>query len=238
MTLDSSGSAAGTALRASLQETVLHVALLAQRASIPEIHVWRARCIGLVERLEQAMRDDGRASDVVRDVVIAQCTLLDEVTLRHLPAGRRDEWMRETLLFRFHRAHGGADRVGARTDTLPSGACSEAQLLNMYATLLEPGQSHGRDALRASLDAVYPVTSQVEAGAAQAANEPAKPLPRSVRAVAAIAARAWVPLRPVLFATVVLAAVWMICDVSLRRAVERLPDSGPRVEQNDDGGHR
>jgi len=32
--------------------------------------------------------------------------------------------------------------------------------------------------------------------------------------------------------------VWIFCDVSLWRAVERLPDSGPRVAQNGDGGRQ
>ncbi len=219
-------------MRASLQETVLHIALLAQGASIPEIHVWRARCIGLVERLDQAMRDDGCASDAVRDVGIAQCALLDEVTLCHLPAGRRDEWMRETMLFRFHRVRSGADRIRARVEALLSGPHSdsqEAQWLSMVATLLELEPSREHDAFRARLNAVYPVALPVEPDASQAAGAPALPRPRTV---VAVAARARAALRQVLLAAAVLAAVWITCDVSLRRAVERLPDSGPRVAQN------
>lgn len=234
MTLDSSGAA----LRASLQETVLHIALLAQGASMPEVHAWRARCIGLVERLQQAMRDDGRASDVVRDVGIAQCMLLDEVTLRHLPAVRRDEWLRETLLFRFHRAHSGVARPGAQIDALLNGAGSEAPLLNMYTALLGLGSSHERDALRAYLSTACPGTSPAETSGADAANPPPQPSSWSASSVAAVAARAWGPLRPVLLATVVLTAVWIFCDVSLWRAVERLPDSRPRVVQNGDGGRQ
>lgn len=234
MTLDSSGAA----LRASLQETVLHIALLAQGASMPEVHAWRARCIGLVERFEQAMRDDGRASDVVRDVGIAQCMLLDEVTLRHLPAVRRDEWLRETLLFRFHRAHSGAARPGAQIDALLNGAGSEAALLNMYTALLGLGSSQERDALRACLSTPCPGTSPAETRGADAANAPAQPSSWFASSVAAVAARAWGPLRPVLLAMVVLTAVWIFCDVSLWRAVERLPDSGPRVAQNGDGGRQ
>ncbi|PHP88984.1 type VI secretion system protein ImpK [Burkholderia sp. AU18528] len=234
MTFDSSGAA----LRASLQETLLHVALLAQGASIPEVHAWRARCIGLVERLEQAMRDDGRAADVIRDVGIAQCMLLDEATLRHLPAGTRDEWLRETLLFRFHRAHGVASRSSAQAGALPDAPRSEASLLSMYTTLLGPGPSRQGDAARARPDAGCPVTLQAGPRAADVGDEPAQRLPWPARAVATVATRAGKPLRPILFATVVLAAVWIFCDVSLRRAVERLPDSGPRVTQNSDGGRQ
>lgn len=232
MTFDSSGAA----LRASLQETVLHVALLAQGASIPEVHAWRARCIGLVERLEQAMRDDGRAVDVVRDVGIAQCMLLDDVTLRHLPAGRRDEWLRETLLFRFHREHRAASRSATQFGALLDGPYSETPLLSLYTTLLELGPSHQGDAARALLDAGCPVTSQAAPRAADVADEPAQRLRWPAHSVAPVVARAGKPLRPILFATAVLAAVWIFCDVSLRRAVERLPDSGPRVTQNSDGG--
>ncbi|MET3215385.1 UNVERIFIED_ORG: type VI secretion system protein ImpK [Burkholderia territorii] len=234
MTLDSSGAA----LRASLQETVLHVALLAQGASIPEVHAWRARCVGLVERLAQAMRDDGRPSDIVRDVGIAQCMLLDEVTLRYLPAGRREEWLRETLLFRFHRAHGTASRPAAQIDALLNGPYSEATLLNRYSTLLGLEASHQRDASRACLDTAYPATSQLEPGAADAGSEPMLRLPWPACSAATVAVRTWKLLRPTLFATVVLAVVWIFCDVSLRRAVERLPDSGPRITQNSDGGRQ
>ncbi|KVH06088.1 MULTISPECIES: DotU family type IV/VI secretion system protein [Burkholderia] len=233
MTFDSSGAA----LRASLQETLLHVALLAQGASIPEVHAWRARCIGLVERLEQAMRDDGRAADVIRDVGIAQCMLLDEATLRHLPAGTRDEWLRETLLFRFHRAHGVA-RSSAQVGALLDAPCPEASLMSMYTTLLGLGPSRQGDAARALRDAGCSVTLQAGPRAADVGDEPAQRLPWPARAVATVATRAGKPLRPVLFATVVLAAVWIFCDVSLRRAVERLPDSGPRVTQNSDGGRQ
>ncbi len=234
MTFDSSGAA----LSASLQETVLHVALLSQGASIPEVHAWRARCIGLVERLEQAMRDDGRASDVVRDVGIAQCALLDEVTLRHLPAARRDEWLRETLLFRFHRSHSIAARSEAQIGALPDGQYSEAPLLNMYTALLGLGPSHQADAFRAYLEAERRATSEVEPRAADMENVRTQRLPWPARSVATVAARAYGPLRPILLATVALAAVWIFCDVSLRRAVERLPDSGPRLTQNSDGGRQ
>ncbi|MBR8132161.1 DotU family type IV/VI secretion system protein [Burkholderia ambifaria] len=234
MTLDSSGAA----LRASLQETVLHVALLAQGASIPEVHAWRARCIGLVERLEQAMRDDGRAGDVVRDVGIAQCMLLDEVTLRHLPADRRNEWLRETLLFRFHHTHSVASRSAAQFGALLNGSYSEAPLLNIYTTLLGLEPSHQGEAVRALPDAGCPVTSQVEPRTTSVGNEPTRRLPWPARSVATVAARACKPLRSILFATVALTVVWIFCDVSLRRAVERLPDSGPRVTQNSDGGHQ
>ncbi|WP_080418553.1 DotU family type IV/VI secretion system protein [Burkholderia ubonensis] len=223
MKFDSSGAA----LRASLQETVLHVALLVQGASIPEIHVWRARCIGLVERLDQAMRDDGCANDVVRDVGIAQCALLDEVTLRHLPAGRRDEWMRETMLFRFHRVSSGADRVRARIEALLNGPRSKPQLQDMYATLLDLWLPLEHDAYRQHVSAARPVASQLDPDTAGAAGEPS-----TQRAVAAVATRAWPPLRRMLPAVVLLAAVWIGCDVSLQRAVERLPDSGPRVARN------
>ncbi|WP_080400641.1 DotU family type IV/VI secretion system protein [Burkholderia ubonensis] len=223
MKFDSSGAA----LRASLQETVLHIALLVQGASIPEIHVWRARCIGLVERLDQAMRDDGCASDVVRDVGIAQCALLDEVTLRHLPAGRRDEWMRETMLFRFHRVSSGADRIRARIEALLTEPRSEPQLQDMYATLLDLWLPLEHDAYRQHVDAARPEASPLDPDAADAAGEPP-----TQRAVAAVATRAWPPLRRMLPAVVLLAAVWIGCDVSLQRAVERLPDSGPRIAQN------
>ena len=46
-------------LRTMLRDIALHAALLAGGAELPPVHFWRARCITLVEELEQAMRDAG-----------------------------------------------------------------------------------------------------------------------------------------------------------------------------------
>ncbi|MBR8056196.1 DotU family type IV/VI secretion system protein [Burkholderia dolosa] len=231
MTLDRSGAA----LRASLQETVLHVALLAQRASIPEIHVWRARCIGLVERLDQAMRDGGCAADIVRDVGIAQCELLDDVTLRHLPAGKQDEWLRETLLFRFHRLRSDAGGITARFDAWSSVADSDVQLVDVYRTLLDLRPSPDGDDVRDVPNARCAATSHGEQRVAQSASEPARSF---ARRFAAAAARAWTPLWQAMVAMAVLAAVWIACDISLRRAVERLPESAARVALDSEEARR
>jgi len=212
----------GVALSASLQDTVLHIALLAQGAPIPEIHVWRARCIGLVERLAQAMYDDGWESDVVRDVGLAQCALLDEVTFHYLPVGRRDQWMRETMLFRFHRLHSGADRIRARVDVLLNAVHPDQSLLDMYATLFELGLPHERDEFRDRLSMARRVASSVDSSA-----DGAWVAPTSLCATVPVGG--WLSLRWGLLAVALLAGVWLAVDISLRHAVERLPDLGAGV---------
>src|SRR5579863_1338259 len=96
-----------TSLRVLLRDTALHVALLSSGAQIPATHSWRARCVALVEDLRQSMRDAGYLDAEIDEVSLAQCTLLDDVTLRALSAAQRGDWSRESLQVRFHDTQDG-----------------------------------------------------------------------------------------------------------------------------------
>lgn len=128
-----------TPLRKLMRETVLHVALIAGGAQMPALHFWRARCITLVEELMQAMRDAGYREAEVDEASLAQCVLLDDVTLRALPPARRNEWTRELLQVRFHDTRDGAATVRTRIDRALRGSARSPDLLELYRILLEPG---------------------------------------------------------------------------------------------------
>jgi len=122
-----------------MRETVLHVALIAGGAQMPALHFWRARCITLVEELTQAMRDAGYREAEIDEASLAQCVLLDDVTLRALPPARRNEWTRELLQVRFHDTRDGAATVRIRIDRALRGSARSPDLLELYRILLEPG---------------------------------------------------------------------------------------------------
>ncbi|HEY1609251.1 MAG TPA: DotU family type IV/VI secretion system protein [Paraburkholderia sp.] len=111
-----------TPLRELLRDTVLHVALVAAGAEVPALHCWRARCITLVDELTQAMRDAGYGDALIDQVGFAQCVLLDEVTLRSLPAERRNEWSRELLQARYHDEAHTVDTVWAMIERAAAGS--------------------------------------------------------------------------------------------------------------------
>ncbi|WP_454725009.1 MULTISPECIES: DotU family type IV/VI secretion system protein [Cupriavidus] len=165
----------GASLRPLMHDTALHIALLSHGAQLPPIHVWRARCAGLVETLAQALRDRGCTDAAVSEIGLAQCVLLDEVTLRGLPPGQRDDWMRETLQARFHAAQDGTSRVRVRIEALLNSAAPSPALLDCYDLVLELGFLAGRDlreAYRRRLAAALaPAAGRHEDGAAGAQAE-------------------------------------------------------------------
>ncbi|AOJ72701.1 MULTISPECIES: DotU family type IV/VI secretion system protein [Burkholderia] len=126
-------------LRTLLQDTMLHIALLTEGARISRVHDWRARCIALVKQFEQAMQDGGYRGGVANELGLAQCVLLDEITMRSLSSEQQDEWLRELLQFRFHSTRDGLSKVRARVDRLLKMHSANAELLEMYSLFYELG---------------------------------------------------------------------------------------------------
>jgi type VI secretion system protein ImpK len=133
-----------TSLRALLRDTALHVALLTGGAQISAVHSWRARCIALIEQREQAMRDTGYTVAEIDEVSLAQCTLLDDLTLRALSTSQRGDWSRESLQVRFHDTQDGAEIVCERIDTLLLGEHLTPVSFELYRLVLELGFKGGQ----------------------------------------------------------------------------------------------
>ncbi len=132
-----------TSLRTLLRNTALHVALLTGGSQISTVHSWRARCISLVEELRQSMRDAGYLDLEIDEASLAQCTLLDDATLRALSAAQRGDWSRESLQVRFHDTQDGAEIVCERVDALLLGEYLTPESLELYRLLFELGFKGG-----------------------------------------------------------------------------------------------
>jgi type VI secretion system protein ImpK len=128
-----------------LRATALHVALLSSGASIPAVHLWRARCITLVEELRQAMQDAESPKTDLDEASLAQCVLLDELTLRVLPSASHGEWLREPLQVRFHGVQDGDKRVWERIDSSLRNGRQDRSALELYGIVLDLGFDGGRD---------------------------------------------------------------------------------------------
>ncbi|MGF6969939.1 type VI secretion system protein ImpK [Paraburkholderia sp. WC7.3g] len=130
---------------ALMRPTALHAALLSNGAEIPAIPFWRARCGTLVETLQQEMQDRTFPATDIQEVSLAQCVLLDELTLHALPSRQHEEWLRDPLQMRFHRVRDGAARVWERIDAVMDGGHQDLARLKFYSMLLGLGFDGGRE---------------------------------------------------------------------------------------------
>ena len=137
---------------ALMRATALHAALLSDGAEIPTIPFWRARCNTLVETLQQDMRDRTLPEADIEEISLAQCVLLDELTLHALPSRQHEEWLREPLQRRFHDVRDGAARVWERIDALMNDGHQDTTRLELYCVLLELGFEGERENAKAYLD--------------------------------------------------------------------------------------
>ncbi len=213
-------------LRALLHDTVLHVALLSQNATVPPTHFWRARCAGLVAQLEQSLQDAQCDDAIVQEISLAQCVLLDEVTLRYLPAERRHEWLRELLQTRFYATNSGKEEIRLRVEALFDEIAPDPQLLDWYGVMLAFGvldeqakQNWHRRCLIAKLerekniDPSIPAYEWIEVASDKLAYPAKLSWHRSL---------VWV-----ISGIALGALLWLGCDVYLRQAVDIFATSAP-----------
>jgi len=126
-------------LRSLLRDTALQAALLSQQAEVPSLHTWRARCAGLVEQLRNAMQDADYDQAMIIEASYAQCALLDEAALRHLPDVQRREWQRQTLEMHYFNSNKAADAVYLRIEQLLRQPSPTAERIALYDMLLGLG---------------------------------------------------------------------------------------------------
>ncbi|MBB5508817.1 DotU family type IV/VI secretion system protein [Paraburkholderia atlantica] len=129
---------------ALMRATALHAALLSDGAEMPAIPFWRARCSNLVETLQQQMQDRSFPATDIKEVSLAQCVLLDELTLHALPSKQHEEWLRDPLQKRFHGVRDGAALVWERIEAVVNGGGRDLAWLEFYSVLLGLGFDGGR----------------------------------------------------------------------------------------------
>jgi type VI secretion system protein ImpK len=215
---------------ALMRATALHAALLSDGAEIPAVPFWRARCNTLVETLRQEMEDRSFPVTDIQEVCLAQCALLDELTLHALPSRQQEEWLRDTLQMRFHGVRDGAERVWERIDALVDGGHQDVSRLEFYSVLLELGFNGRREDSIAFRERVKWALNR------HRRDEAVSSVPGSPEAAMTLAnsrrqfgisrvSRARKTVLGVIAGLIAMASLWTAFDAALDAAIRRLPQT-------------
>jgi type VI secretion system protein ImpK len=139
------GSQSGTArgsgegIRDLLRDTALLVTTLSAGGHVQDAAGFRDRCRKLIEHFSNALEQRGYPDDVRQEALIAQCGLLDETALRHLPAESRAGWELKPLQVERFNVHDAGERVFDRLDARMREASPRVELLECYSAILGMG---------------------------------------------------------------------------------------------------
>ncbi|MBR7919522.1 DotU family type IV/VI secretion system protein [Burkholderia vietnamiensis] len=133
------GNAPADGIRDLLRDTALLVTTLTSGGQVPDAIALRARCKQLVEQFASALERRGFPDDVRNEALVAQCGLLDEAALRHLPAESRSGWEQKPLQVEQFNLHEAGERVFERLDARMREASPSVALLECYAAILGMG---------------------------------------------------------------------------------------------------
>ncbi|RQV08172.1 DotU family type IV/VI secretion system protein [Burkholderia cenocepacia] len=126
-------------MRDLLRDTALLVTTLTSGGRTQDAVALRARCKQLVEQFASALRHRGFPNDVRNEALVAQCGLLDEAALRHLPGESRSAWEREPLQVEQFNLHEAGERVFERLETRMRESAPPVALLECYSAILGMG---------------------------------------------------------------------------------------------------
>jgi len=126
-------------LVALLRNTALEVSVLAQSATTESVPQLRQRCLQLIREFEKALDDHHTSADVKHDALHAQCGLLDEAALAHLPEEGRSQWEAQPLQVEKFGKHDAGERVFDRLSERMREAPPNVELLECYAAVLGLG---------------------------------------------------------------------------------------------------
>ncbi|CAG9258311.1 Type IV secretion protein DotU [Burkholderia diffusa] len=140
--LQSAASAGGPpvdGIRDLLRDTALLVTTLASGGQTPDPVALRGRCKQLVEQFASDLERRGFADDVRNDALVAQCGLLDETALRHLPGDSRSGWENKPLQVEQFNLHEAGERVFDSLDARMREPSPSIPLLECYSAILGMG---------------------------------------------------------------------------------------------------
>ncbi|MBG0881272.1 DotU family type IV/VI secretion system protein [Burkholderia sp. 9775_39] len=126
-------------IRDLLRDTALLVTTLATGGHTQDPIALRERCKQLVEQFASALEGRGFPDDVRSEALIAQCGLLDEAALRHLPTDSRSGWEQKPLQVEQFNLHEAGERVFERLDARLREPSPPVSLLECYAAILGMG---------------------------------------------------------------------------------------------------
>ncbi|MGF6441825.1 DotU family type IV/VI secretion system protein [Paraburkholderia youngii] len=215
---------------ALMRATALHAALLSDGAQMPAVPFWRARCSTLIETLQQQMQDRNFPPTDIQQVSLAQCVLLDELTLHALPSNQHEEWLRDPLQRRFHGVRDGTALVWERIETVVDGGGRDLAGLEFYSMLLGLGFDGGRRDANAYLERARlelnwhrcDTAALSTPDAPKTAMTPSNSIrPADISRIALSRRTAGV----LIAGAIAVASLWTALDVSLDVAISDLPES-------------
>ena len=126
-------------MRALLRETALLVTSLAGGGTVPDASAFRRRCGKLVDQLSESLVLRGCPEAVQRELLVAQCGVLDEMALRFLPAEARIDWELRPLQVERFAIHDAGRRVIDCIEAHLLEASPDLELLDCYGAILGMG---------------------------------------------------------------------------------------------------
>lgn len=133
------GQAPVEGIRDLLRVTGLLVTTLAQGGRTRDPVGLRARCEQLVDQFSNSLERRGFPDDIRNDALVAQCGLLDEVALRHLPTESRSAWELNPLQVERFNMHDAGNRVFERLEVRMREPSPQVDLLECYSAILGMG---------------------------------------------------------------------------------------------------
>ncbi|WP_296651605.1 DotU family type IV/VI secretion system protein [Paraburkholderia sp.] len=129
----------GKGIRDLLRDTALLVTSLGPTATAPDAAQFRERCRQAIQDFSNALARRGYSEDVRREVLVAQCGLLDETALRHLSAESRASWELTPLQVEWFKVHDAGEHVIERIEARLRETPPDADLLECYSAILGMG---------------------------------------------------------------------------------------------------
>nr|WP_246355715.1 DotU family type IV/VI secretion system protein [Paraburkholderia humisilvae] len=126
-------------MRSLLRDTALLVTQLTTSGTTRSFDDVRKESEQLIDAFSAALEHRGYPNDVREDALLAQCGLLDESALTHLPVDQRSKWDAQPLQVQRTDRHDAGERVFERLEQRMREASPNAELLEYYAAILALG---------------------------------------------------------------------------------------------------
>lgn len=164
---------------ALLRDTALKVALLAQHAEPASMEHLSAECLKLIAIFDHALEHRKVADDVRHEAVYAQCGLIDEMVMSHLPENVKLKWRASPLHFALFQHRDAGERIYERLAARMAQISPNLAMLECYSAILHLGFSgrykqadeKERTALMTQLDAQIDTLRSTHSHAQPASND-------------------------------------------------------------------
>jgi type VI secretion system protein ImpK len=130
---------AGEGMRDLLHDTALLVTSLSSGGTVQDAARLRERSAQLVDQLADALARLDYPEEVQREALVAQCGLLDEMALRHLPGNTRTAWESHPMQVERFSIYDAGRRVIDAVETHLHESSPDVELLEYYAAILAMG---------------------------------------------------------------------------------------------------